>query len=490
MRTALRPILLLSIGVLAACPSRDVSRVDPNQSKEQQKEIPISLNRNIDILFLIDDSGSMAQEQQSLAQNFVNFINVLKSIEGGLPNVHIGVISSNVGTAPVGADAKCNGQGDNGILQVDGLQTSPGVHQGCPALTDGNRFIRDVATDEEDPSQRSFNYSGALEDQFACMAQLGIQGCGFEQHFEAMKRALENNNENQGFLRDDAFLAVIIVADEDDCSAFDREVYDPGDDSVDSTLGELSSFRCFEFGTTCEGVPEGNERDVGGRQNCTSDDNSDYIEKVSTYVEFLKGLKSDPSKVIVAGIIGPNEPITVGLDPEKDDERWIEPACFVCPGVGPVPYDPANPPCRFASGQPDSALVAAAPSVRMTEFLNAFPQRSTFQSICNYNDATDEVDYSGALTQIALLLKKVIGNPCIEGNLTDPPECRVSDVRNLNTDFQEEFIIPSCDVAGDETCYDLVPSDDCDTESGLSLQITRVGDPPSDTTVVARCLVQ
>src|SRR5687767_5260032 len=91
MRTVLRSSLLLSIGVLAACPSRDVSRVDPNQSKEQQKEIPISLNRNIDILFLIDDSGSMAQEQESLASNFVAFINVLKSIEGGLPNVHIGV---------------------------------------------------------------------------------------------------------------------------------------------------------------------------------------------------------------------------------------------------------------------------------------------------------------------------------------------------------------------------------------------------------------
>ena len=477
MRMVLRSALLLSIGVLAACPSRDVSRVDPNQSKEQQKEIPISLNRNIDILFLVDDSGSMAQEQQALAQNFVKFIDVLKSIEGGLPNVHIGVISSNVGTAPVGNDPKCEGQGDNGVMQVP---------DACPDLTDGKNFIIDVATSEDDPSQRDFNYTGNLEDQFSCMAQLGIGGCGFEQHFESMKRALDDNPANAGFLREDAFLAVIILADEDDCSAYDREVYDPSDDDVDSTLGELSSFRCFEFGTTCEGVPEGNERDVGDRQNCTSDDNSDYIEKVSTYVDFLKGLKSDPSKVIVAGIIGPDGPVAVGLDPEKDDERWVEPSCFVCPGVGPAQLGD----CPFAASQAGAALVAAAPSIRMTQFLNAFPQRSTFQSICTYDEATDSVDLSGALTQIALLLKKVVGNPCIEGNLSDPPECRVSDVRNLNTDFQEEFIIPACDVA-DPPCFDLVPSDDCNTESGLSLVIDRGStEPPSDTTVVARCLVE
>ena len=43
-----------------------------------------------------------------------------------------------------------------------------------------------------------------------------------------MKRALDGSNpENEGFLRDDAFLAVIFVADEDDCSAFSRGVFDP-----------------------------------------------------------------------------------------------------------------------------------------------------------------------------------------------------------------------------------------------------------------------
>ena len=59
------------------------------------KDIPVTVNRDLDILFLIDDSPSMADKQNNLAANFPNFINVLNTIEGGLPNVHIGVVFTN-----------------------------------------------------------------------------------------------------------------------------------------------------------------------------------------------------------------------------------------------------------------------------------------------------------------------------------------------------------------------------------------------------------
>src|SRR5262249_2050771 len=54
--------------------------------------------RDIDILFLIDDSPSMGDKQTNIRNNFSSFIDVLASIEGGLPNVHIGVISPDLGT--------------------------------------------------------------------------------------------------------------------------------------------------------------------------------------------------------------------------------------------------------------------------------------------------------------------------------------------------------------------------------------------------------
>jgi len=482
-RSLILPLLASALPVLSGCPDRDVSAVDPNQSKEQQKEIPVSLNRDIDILFLVDNSGSMRQEQESLANNFPRFIDVLESIEGGLPNVHIGVISSNVGTGPVGGGGEaCAGNGDNGNLIV---------RDGCPALTNGDKFIEDIVPDPENPAVRQFNYSGDLAAQFSCMAQLGTTGCGFEQHLESMKRALDpSNSNNAGFLRDDAYLAFISVQDEDDCSTTTagREMFDPSQDSRDAPLGELSSFRCFEFGTTCEPA---DERSFGPRDNCVpGDDDTDYMEPTDAYVDFIKGLKSDPSKVIVATISGDRENadgvVVVGEDESKDPpELWTEPVCVVCPGGGSTG-------CSLSPTDPDGALTAAAASIRMRAFLDAFPQRSTWQNICNYDPAIDDINLSGALIQIATLLKKVIGSPCLEGKLAMPLDCRVSDVANLNQDNQEEFPIPSCDDSGPPCWSTAENTEQCpDTDTHLVINIDRGGAaPPDNTTVVVRCLVE
>ena len=109
-------LTIASLTLVVGCPAREVSKVDPKQSKEQENLVPVQLNRDVDILFVIDNSGSMAEEQASLAQNFNRFINVLENIEGGLPNVHIGVISTDVGAGPFGIQG-CTGNGDNGSLQ-------------------------------------------------------------------------------------------------------------------------------------------------------------------------------------------------------------------------------------------------------------------------------------------------------------------------------------------------------------------------------------
>ncbi|HLL25914.1 MAG TPA: hypothetical protein VK427_27440, partial [Kofleriaceae bacterium] len=65
--------------LLAGCPDRTVSKVIPDQGRVEYKDIPVTVNRNIDILFVIDDSGSMADKQNNLAANFPNFINVLNT---------------------------------------------------------------------------------------------------------------------------------------------------------------------------------------------------------------------------------------------------------------------------------------------------------------------------------------------------------------------------------------------------------------------------
>ena len=68
------------------------------------------------------------------------------------------------------------------------------------------------------------NYTGNLADTFTCIAALGEDGCGYEQQFTAITRALGADGqappaENQGFLRDDAYLAIVLITNEDDCSS-------------------------------------------------------------------------------------------------------------------------------------------------------------------------------------------------------------------------------------------------------------------------------
>jgi hypothetical protein len=486
--TLLASVLSMALGTLSGCPSRDVSAVDPSQVKEQQKEIPVNLNRDIDILWVIDDSGSMEQEQQSLADNFPAFIQVLEQIEGGLPNIHMGVISSDMGTLPHEIDGKCD-EPDNGVMQIDspvaGLDCGPLAIEGNPV-----RFIQDIAVEDEKSTERIRNYQGTLAEQFSCMAQLGTDGCGFEQHLASMKAALENTDENAGFYRDEAFLAVIFIQDEDDCSTSNNDIFGGAvSDDRTATFGEYSSYRCFEYGTVCD--PDA-ERTVGPRDNCVPDEDSPYIENVQTYIDFLRGLKSDPSKIVVAEITGPTGPIQVGEDPDNNDQLWVEPACVICPDGGDD--------CTAGFGSDGDALVAAAPAIRMKAFLDGFSGRANFQNICTYNPETGKVDLSSALNQIALLLTRVVGNPCIEGRLADSDpaadgvqvDCRVSDVRDLNLETEEEFVVPPCDLSG-PPCFRLVEQETCMTETNIALEIDRGDppvDPPSNTTVVARCLVE
>ena len=128
---------LATIGLLAGCPDRTISEVNPQQGRVEYKDIPVTVNRDIDILFVIDDSPSMLDKQTNLKNNFPNFINVLNTIEGGLPNVHIGVVElgpryegrcatrragPGIGSGP----GSCSGNGKNGNLQTSGRALGAG----------------------------------------------------------------------------------------------------------------------------------------------------------------------------------------------------------------------------------------------------------------------------------------------------------------------------------------------------------------------------
>lgn len=418
---------IATVTALAGCPSREVSKVDIGQQKQDKKKIPVVAERDIDILFLIDDSDSMGEEQQSLTENFPRFIEKLTGIQGGLPNVHIGIISSNVGAHP-------NIPGCRPVDSDEGRLQFAFVNQDDPRCTDGSlsldgKFIQDVVINEE-TGERQRNYQGDLSSVFSCMAKLGVGGCGFEGQLESIRQAL-TNPENDGFLRPNAYLAVIIITDEDDCSAFDQDMFDPTITGKESALGPLDSFRCFEFGVQCN--PD-NPRTEGEKTECVPRQDSPYMPDVQEYVDFIKSLKADdPSKIIVAGIIGydemnPDELLEVELvEKERVGEVYsLVPACQV-----PTP-DGMGIESRATTG------------VRLRSFLEQFPGRNTIQTIC-------QRDLSGALDLIGDLLAKLLDNPfCLttdvyirpEADGVRPYDCQVSDVRDSNG---VETALPHCD---------------------------------------------
>jgi hypothetical protein len=463
-----------ALGVASGCPTRDVSNLAPHNQGEVLKDIPIHMRRDIDILFVIDNSGSMAEEQTSLTTNFPRFINVLQSIDGGLPNVHIGVVSSNVGITPFQTTG-CTGNGDDGKLQNSprGACTPPSGY-----------FISDILADDGTSRVTNYPATTTLADTFTCIAKLGNQGCGLEQHLESMKRALDGHRpENANFIRNgegddpDAYLAVIFVADEDDCSAKDGTVFDPSQNDISDPLGPFGSFRCTEFGIVCDGSPPA--RAPGSYSNCepAPDSPDAYIWHPDHYVDFLKDLKNNEQSVIVAGIIGNPTPVNVTLN--TDGDPTLDCSC----GCG--------------------TAQTAAPAVRLSYFMDQFPGRSTFTSICNE-------DLSSALDQIAQLLRTVLGNPCLEGpvDVTDTDgnpangiqlACQVSDVTNKGEDNEESVVIPRCPMSGPTMpdtsnlpCWWVSEEPTICTAASqptqLLLHVERGGVEPDDVTVVARCV--
>ncbi len=144
--------------------------------------------RQLDVLFVIDNSSSMREEQMALRSGFPAFIEALKAAPGGLPDVRIGIINTNFGAGQTTPSPECIPLGDRGRLQVK---------PGCGLDPATAHFL---AAD----GKGSSNFAGQLETAFSCLADLGTGGCGYEHQLQALRAAVANppvNVENRGFVR-------------------------------------------------------------------------------------------------------------------------------------------------------------------------------------------------------------------------------------------------------------------------------------------------
>jgi len=344
----------------------------------------------VDLLFVIDNSGSMAGEQANLRANFPALMTQLQAAAGGMPNVHIGVTTTDLGTG-LFQITYCEQVGGEAGQLVTGSCTNPvGVPyivdveaEGCSITKDVNGVCSAHSCSQthcaHEPSAtlvvdsltgcpRCRNYTGeSLEDVFDCVASLGTMGCGFEQPLEAMYKALDPaTTANAGFVRADSVLAVILVTDEDDCSGSNPQLYDNTQTAIDSTLGPLTSYRCFEFGVTCD---INSRTQTGTRHDCVPrDDPAALLYPISRYIGQLAGLR-DLGRIVVAAIAGPVTPsssgvghdMIIGLDDMSQPELQF--SCMVVDG-------------------------GAVPGIRVHSFVEAFNTPTNlgtwaYTSICN-----------------------------------------------------------------------------------------------------------
>src|SRR6185369_7539539 len=154
--------------VLWACNSRTLEKPQSHPVQVYNNVFKASINRQIDILFMIDNSQSMAPLQAKLLDNFPVFMDRLKMIPTGdgqttgLPDVHIAVISSDTGPGVYDLpDRHCAYAGDQGMFQI----APRGTCTTSPLMPDQHYL-------QASQNQGIKNYTGDITDAFKCIALL------------------------------------------------------------------------------------------------------------------------------------------------------------------------------------------------------------------------------------------------------------------------------------------------------------------------------
>jgi hypothetical protein len=149
----------------------------------------------MDILFVIDNSLSMDDDQAALAAAFPDFAAVIETYTNHTGQ-HLDYRVAITTTDVTWVDIFIPVTGNDGKF----------VTGSCPQWPAGRSWLQRGDT----------NVSGA----FSCAAKVGTDGSGFEMELEGAKLALLDRipTPNGSFLREDALLAIVFLTDENDCS--------------------------------------------------------------------------------------------------------------------------------------------------------------------------------------------------------------------------------------------------------------------------------
>jgi len=413
---------------LVSCMDREPAPVCPVPTELNQSASFIAPFEGVDMLVVVDNSGSMAEEQEVLATSFFTLVNSLVDPLPGwkyppADDVRIAVVSSDMGLQWGGKPYEagdgwpndaipCTAAGDNGNFQTygsgkaidlqhnmipcdgDGSQCptgwtcggigddpdhpqwglcqapgGDGSDQECPGLAAIWAETPQASTDPPAPNPE-------LAFQVACLSALGTDGCGFEQQLQAAAVGLHRSDQ-AAFVRANALLSVMVVSDEEDCSIESNELF-AAPEIQDQAQGEI---------------------------NIACGNNEQFLYDTELlYDTFVAAKDGREDAVIFAAVVG----VPPGDDSPCQGSGHELGACLDAEEMQNVPVIENDawffrPACTRFEG--DVEVTKARPGRRYVELAQQASSMGYVYSICN-------ADWSPAMEDIARLIAESMGGTC------------------------------------------------------------------------------
>ncbi|MCY1058475.1 hypothetical protein [Nannocystis sp. SCPEA4] len=272
----------------------------------------------LDLLFVVDNSADMADEQAHLVAALPHLVKRLRDMVGvdGVPvepDVHLMVTTTDMGHPNCDPFTKADYEPAKGApittACVDRLERFTGLGAN-PEMRPEVCLDRCPAEEHAIPVDPFLHFHGELNNvipgdtadpvlaALECIVPQGIDGCGFEATLESMIQALDPNKPwNQGaapFMRPAAALGIVILTSETDCSPKDLRHFDPKnvddpefnqfwEDSpgLPGVKDEPTSAVCWNASMTCE------DGDVDGVYESCVPEEKGVLQPLSRYSGWL-----------------------------------------------------------------------------------------------------------------------------------------------------------------------------------------------------------
>jgi hypothetical protein len=150
-RSGGRALAAVAAIAVFACQGSVFVEEQKRQSGTQRNVIPVETVSKTDILFLVDNSGSMSQEQDNLAENFAAFI---EEILKGQNDFHIGIVTTEVLTEVFGRPCPPGG------ICANGMECTP-ASSDSGAVKAGNSYcVKECESDDDCQNHACSQQSG------------------------------------------------------------------------------------------------------------------------------------------------------------------------------------------------------------------------------------------------------------------------------------------------------------------------------------------